>query len=700
MPAVLIVDPIEKNLAVCKTYLESLDIDLVLEQNPKVIVSQAKVLLPALIIMATKLGDPDGYQLLNQLRSQPETKHIPIILLPTNLSETQMQLHGDLINHVHVLPKPVNGKRLLGMVRFFLKQHRYKVSISSISGEKNRTLIESSDEGVLAVDEEGSICFANAAAETLLKAKVTDLVGQYIQSVFEEETDLIQPDWQGHPIAKVTRTEQILQVESSSMWRTDGECIKVKFAAIPIQKIAGVKLLLAFRQIKETREGKKKLIGLSNTDHLTGLPTRAKTEEFVEQIVELAKARNFYFGLLYIDLDHFTYINESLGHDRGDALIKVISERIKLQVRRDDIVGRMEGDEFMVILTQLDHPTNAGSVAKKIIQQLHEPFLVDGHEIYTSCSIGVSVYPNCGDNTAILIKNAELATIRAKDLGRNNYQFFTAEMNRQRAAVLELEYDLHKAFELHQFDIQYLPHIDTETGELAAIEARLVWNHPENGVIESSSFLDIAEDAGLGLELFNWLWKSACKQLGELKRECETAGNLMVVMPMSLAMMANDHLEKWLLDQVGETGLSPQEILIAVAESSLMARNLEAMDLLRALNKQGFQFCLDNFGTGYGSLDLIRSLPYSFIKLSESFVDRMGISRTDATIVDSSIYLAHNLGINVMATGITKKEQWEFLVNKGCDWLQGDWVEQNHLLESFAAIRTVLEKHPSKKPAS
>ena len=687
LPVVLIVDQAESENEQSLRLLDGISADFVACNDASDVFSLVKEKQPAVVILSSQLDGKDGYQVLNHLKSQAETSHIPVMFVPSNFGERQMRLHADMMRRAEVLPKPVDQTRYRQLVEFYVQLYQYRVAIEAIGGEKkNRSLVEGRDEGVLVVDELGKVCFANGAAERLLDIRVYALCGQYLESIFQESNDSLVSNWKKHPISKVIQTEQILQVENAKLWCANGDTINVKFAAIPIFQLPGAKLLFAFRRLAESRGKRGKLSHLASTDHLTGLPTRMRLDDFISSAIQKARNESNHFALLIVDLDHFKYINETLGHDLGDALIKVVAQRISQLLRKDDAVCRMEGDEFAVVLGELDHPSHAGAVAKKIIDKLHEPFFVDGHEIFTGCSIGVAIYPSCGDDTDSLIKNAEAAVARAKNLGRNNYQFYTVEMNKQRADRMELELDLRKALDGAQFTLEYHPLISHDEQTIAALEVRLVWQHPRRGLLEVEDFLPIAEDAGFGPDLYRWMWQQTSKELSE---HGQSLSGVKLCMPISPSLFAQEDIVDWLLGQTASAGLNPEDVLIEIPESTLMARGLSFSGVITELQKKGFQFILDNFGTGHGSLELIRSIPYSMIKISERFIDKITESKADELIVDGIIYLAHNLGLQVIATGVKRPQQLAFLQSKGCDWVEGSCVNNN-------IAKELLEKVPGR----
>ena len=627
---------------------------------------------PALLILDSGFTEPDSYQILNLIKSDPRTAHVPVLFIVGNLSERNMGLHQDLLRLVDVMAKPLNERQLQHRVANFLQMHRIRTQIATLGGEDNKKLIEGKEEGVLALDQNGQILFANSAAENMLKAPSQDLAGNYLESLLEEVCDGVNSRWKDHPIAKVTRSEQILQVDKSFLWRADGEKIQVKFAAIPVNSLPDVALLFAFRQLKDTRESKDKIARLSHTDHLTGLPLRSPLEEQIDRCLLKAGVSGFYFALLYVDLDHFRYINESMGHDRGDQLIREVARRIQSLVRRDDVVGRMEGDEFVVVLGHIDLPDNAGIVAQKIIDRIREPFLIDGHQIFTGCSIGVSVYPTCGDDARTLLKNAETALTRAKGVGRNNYQYFTAEMNKLRVEQMQMEFELHHAAEQKQWRVQFLPVAALDSNQLVACEIKLSWVNPVRGEMLLDEFLPAAEEAGLAPVIFRWFWKHALERVGAMNDSQREQVKL--ILPVSPSLLMQEGGVEWITKIVEDQGIKPEQIYVELPESSLAIRHSQQSLVLNQLRKNGFHLILDNFGTGFAPMKLLRDIPYSLIRLGDLFVASVNDSRNDQSIVRGVINLAHEMGLKVMASSVHDSQQYGFLANAGCDWMSGDAV--------------------------
>ena len=492
--------------------------------------------------------------------------------------------------------------------------------------------------------------------------------------MFDRNSLRARSRWQEHPVSRVTASDQILQVDQSTLWRRDGESISVKFAAVPFQSASGIKLLFAFRRLKQSREARDKLAQLSQTDHLTGLPLRAAIEDQIDRTLLRAGITGFHFAVLAVDLDHFRYINESLGHDRGDQLLQAAANRIQALVRRDDQLARMEGDAFAVVLNHIDAPENAGLVANKIIDRVREPFLLDGHEVFTGCSIGVSVYPSCGDDAATLLQNAEAALARAKAIGRNHYQYFTVEMNKLRVEQMQLEFELHQAVEQKQWRIQYQPVLSRDSGAVVACEVKLSWMHPRRGEIPMSEFLPQAEEAGLAPAIFRWLWQQALARFDQLSDASKARVRL--ILPVAPAILLQQGGVDWAIAAIARVGLNSDQIYIEMPESYYSVRHDQHGEVLNELCRNGFNLILDNFGAGFAPLNRLKDVPYSLVKLADSFVTTCEVSKSDQAIIAGVVDIAHQLGIQVLAAAVTSEAQRSFLEAVGCDWFSGEAIDR------------------------
>jgi diguanylate cyclase (GGDEF)-like protein len=386
---------------------------------------------------------------------------------------------------------------------------------------------------------------------------------------------------------------------------------------------------------------------------------------------------------MFLDLDRFKAVNDTLGHAFGDQLLKTVAERLRGSVRETDTISRMGGDEFGVILEGINAGQDAAVVAQKIIDALSQPFDLNGHEVFVSCSIGIAVTPSSpGD---VLVRDADAAMYRAKQQGRNNYQFYTPEMNAQAFRRLTLETNMRAALEREEFVLSYQPQVDLATGRICGVEALLRWRDPNSGLVHPDEFIHVLEDSGLIIPVGEWVLRTACAQ----GKAWEDAGLTPVRVSVNLSgrQFNQDDLAGSLARILDETGLDPNYLELELTESLLMediAVSSAMLDELRVL--MGLRLSVDDFGTGYSSLSYLKRFPLDTLKIDRSFVRDIATDRDDAAIVASIIGLAHNLQLKVIAEGVETEEQLAYLREKGCDIVQGFYFSEPLPAEDFWSL--------------
>jgi diguanylate cyclase (GGDEF)-like protein/PAS domain S-box-containing protein len=412
-----------------------------------------------------------------------------------------------------------------------------------------------------------------------------------------------------------------------------------------------------------------RLAYMAEFDALTGLPNRNLLQDRLAQAVAQVRRRAEHGAVLFIDLDRFKLINDTLGHHLGDALLVEVGERLKRCVRGGDTVGRVSGDEFGVVLSGVARIDDAAIVAQKILGALAEPFDLEGNEAYVTASIGISVFPADGEDAEMLLKNADLAMYRAKEMTRNAYCFFTAEMNRRAVAKLQLNTDLRRAIERGEFVLHYQPKVELREGRLLGAESLLRWNHPSRGMVLPDEFIPALEDSGLILPVGEWALREACAQL----RRWQAMGvsTLPVSVNLSAKQFHRPDLDALVRRVLADEGVAPELIELEITESCLMSNPEEAVRLLAGLRDAGLMISVDDFGTGYSSLSYLTRLPLTALKIDHSFVRDAAVSREAASIVRAVIDMAHNLEFTVIAEGVETHDQVAFLRRHGCDVGQG-----------------------------
>lgn len=428
----------------------------------------------------------------------------------------------------------------------------------------------------------------------------------------------------------------------------------------------------------------EKLNYLAYHDVLTGLPGRTLFHDRLVQAVTNAHRHGDKLGVLFIDLDHFKNINDSLGHYVGDMLLKQVAALFTACMREDDTVARLGGDEFVVILASMASEDEAWMVSQKILKLMTEPFTIEAHELFVTCSIGIALYPKDGDDAKTLLQSADGALYLAKNKGRNNAQFCTAEMNAKALERLTLESELRQAINRQEFLLHYQPRVDMVSGEITGMEALVRWQHPVQGLLYPTKFIPVAEESGLIVPLGEWVLRTACEQ--------NKAWQLAGLKPVSIAvnLSARQFKQQDLVELVSsilqETELDPSYLELELTESMVMQNVEAAIATLNQFKVIGVKLSIDDFGIGYSSLNYLKHFPIGFLKIDQSFVRDITTNRDDAIIAKIIISMAHDLGLRVIAEGVETEEQKSFLCSHRCDEMQGYFFSMPLPAEEFEIL--------------
>ena len=416
-------------------------------------------------------------------------------------------------------------------------------------------------------------------------------------------------------------------------------------------------------------ESEGRLAFLAQFDVLTGLPNRALLRDRFSQLIVQARRHSVSLGVLFIDLDDFKSVNDSLGHAGGDELLKETARRLEGAVRPGDTVARISGDEFAVILNDLARPEDAAIVAQKIINALGRPIALGGQEVFASASIGISVFPADGDDAEALLGAADAAMYRAKQSGRNGYQFFTAEINQRTRARAQLGTELRRALEREEFRLFYQPKYDLRSRSVSGCEALLRWQHPERGMVSPAEFIPVLEETGLIVAVGEWVLRRACEDLRSWSEQ--GLQEIPVAVNLSARQFRQSDLHERILGIAHAAGVAPERLEIEITESQLMHDPDQAIRTLHALSEAGIRVAIDDFGTGYSSLAYLNRFPVSTLKIDRSFVADVLVDEPDAAIVRTIVDMAKTLGFTVIAEGVEQEAQASFLLALGCDEAQG-----------------------------
>jgi diguanylate cyclase (GGDEF)-like protein len=421
----------------------------------------------------------------------------------------------------------------------------------------------------------------------------------------------------------------------------------------------------------ELEEAKARAQHLADHGALTGLPNRRLLEDRLTQALALSYRNQQNTAVMFVDLDRFKTINDSLGHAVGDALLKEVASRLVKQLRIGDTICRIGGDEFVVVLPEVKRSSDVAHVAQKVIEQLSQPVVIEERELLVSCSIGISVYPDDGRDAESLIRNADAAMYHAKELGRANYQFFTEQMNQAASRRLNLESDLRRAISRDELRVHYQPIVEAASGRVAAHEALVRWQHPERGLVHPAEFIQLAEETGQILKIGEWILGEACRWTTFIGARSHDGGDLQIAVNLSARQFNDPQLPKIVARVLRETGLPPRLLELEITESTAMRETDAALRTLQRLKQIGVSIAIDDFGTGYSSLSYLRRFPVDKVKIDRSFVAELPADRDQGAIVSAIVALAHALQIQVVAEGVETEEQREFLRSCGCDFIQG-----------------------------
>lgn len=525
---------------------------------------------------------------------------------------------------------------------------------------------ETSNEAIIITDDQLRIVLVNRTYEKIMGYSQDEVLGVdtvnvgvqlHNHSFFRNLVSVLKEQgyWQGELINRRKNGEHFPTWYSiSQVLNADGE---------PENYIA------IFSDISESKKSRERIDFLAHHDSLTELPNRALFNDRLERAINTAKRRGEKVGILFIDLDRFKNINDSLGHAAGDQILRQTATRLTDAVRNDDTVARLGGDEFVVLLPRIRDERSLAEVAIKLREEVLKPYTLEDMPLHISPSIGIAVYPDDGETPDTLIRNADAAMYLAKEKGRNNYQFYTPILNARTLDRLKLEYDLRAALELGQFELHYQPQIDVRSGRVYGAEALLRWRHPERGLVPPNEFIPLAEETALIIPLGAWVIAEAARQAQGWKQE--GFGSLIV----SVNISALQFHQAGFLDDVellvAEAGAAPGSLELELTETILMSDMETCIQTLNAFRDLGYRIAIDDFGTGFSSLNYLRRLPVNLLKIDQSFIRDMRSDNASLAIVNSIIALANSLGMDTIAEGVETEEESALLASNGCYQMQG-----------------------------
>jgi len=528
-----------------------------------------------------------------------------------------------------------------------------------------RTIVEKSWSGVMLLDSELNMQFAGSSTH-ILGYDDENLIGTSFLTYVHPH------DFGGsHSLLEQLARQQVAVVHREMRFRhRSGNWIWLEVFAQNMTEDPSVSaIVLNYRDISQRKEAERQLEYQAYYDSLTGLPNRLLFRDRVVNALPAARRNRLGLAIMYLDLDHFKLVNDALGHSIGDLLLADVAWRLKACLRASDTVSRIGGDEFAVLINELTATDAVAGIARKVLDSLAAPFSIGGHELFITASIGVSFYPADGDEVETLLKCADAAMYRAKELGRNRAQIFTQSMNERYTRRLTLEQNLHHAIEREELEVFYQPIYDRARRRITSVEALVRWNDPVRGLVEPSEFISLAEETGMIVPIGEFVLRATCRQL----REWHEAGLswMHAAVNISAVQLQQHGFVDMVLKTIEQSGLSPNMIELEVTES-VAIQNIEvSMKVLRMLKERGVGIAIDDFGTGQSSLVYLKQFPIDTIKVDKEFLRDLATDDTAAAIVSSVINLAHTMRLSVVAEGVETEEQYSLLRYYACDRMQG-----------------------------
>ena len=426
---------------------------------------------------------------------------------------------------------------------------------------------------------------------------------------------------------------------------------------------------LIIRDITDRKRAEEHIEYLAYHDELTGIPNRAHFQRAFEQAITIHQRQGLKSALMVVDLDRFKNINDIIGHEAGDQLLKQIAARLRTCLRDSDVLARLGGDEFVILMQDAASVESVSAVANKILEATSRPLTIDEQEFIITASIGISLSPHDGTDLQTLLRNSDVAMYRAKESGKNGFQYFSPDMDAHGRERLSIESSLGRALERQEFLLQFQPKMQVSSRNVAGMEALVRWQNPEKGLMQPSAFIGIAEETGMIVPIGDWVLTEACRQ-GQALRDAGHAG-LRVAVNLSVRQLYDDGLAMRVSGALERTGFPPENLELEITESMVMRDAEGAIKVLQALRDTGVRIAIDDFGTGYSSLAYLKRFPIDCVKIDRSFIRDLPDDRDDASITRSIIAMAHNMNLEVVAEGVETVPQLEFLHAYGCDEIQG-----------------------------
>jgi len=653
------------------------------------------------VLLDLAMPEVDGHQVLQYMRSA-RLKSLAIVVsgesAVDHVSKALRQGAHDYIK------KPYVADELMTTVSNAIRKKRLEDSHGDMqrrltkSERLHRFLVNNSPDIIFILDQQGCFSFINSKVEILLGYRRSDLLGEHITAIVDAEDQEKARYFFEHAHTS-SDSERAINMALVSRSANTSESRKRHFeltmSVIGDGEVpeAGVgrryEIYGTARDISDQIEAEEFINFQAYHDILTRLPNRSLFKDRLSVAITQAHRNQEKLAVMFIDLDRFKVINDSLGHTMGDRLLQAVSQRLLSCVRKGDTLSRFGGDEFTLLLPDIKSETTALQVAEKMLESIKAPFDIASHEIYIGASIGIAVYPDAGDDIEALIKNADIAMYRIKSSGKNGSVLFNAEMNGSVTRRHSLEQDLRKALQLNELEICYQPLVDTVNTNLYGVEALIRWNHPKYGRLSPAEFIPIAEDSRLIVEIDRQTMREACLHVGALHQKGHPELSLSI--NLSPVMVEREDFVKHIFDTLQSTAFPPHKLQLEITEGLLLNDRKDIVDKLLQLTRSGINLAIDDFGTGFSSLSYLHKFPINTLKIDRSFVQKLHNESEDACIVSAIVSMAQGLKMNIVAEGVEHMFQFNYLRSLGCNIVQG------YLFGEATSLADVVIRYPYSK---
>lgn len=655
-----------------REFLEKDGYEVIEAKNGRQVLSLFEERKPDIILMDFMMPEIDGVSACAQLQQLPQGRNTPVIMITSLDDEESVNLAFEA-GATDYIGKPINWAVLRKRLSRLLQARRTEITLDQNDAFAS-SIINHAIEGIITIDVNGIIGYINPSAEKIFGYASSEVIGASINMLIPElcyndctnlDVNSKFPEKNLEILGRQKNNSNLPLEATISKFYVDDRFF----------------FTIILRDITERRHYEETIRYQAFYDSLTDLPNRLLLKDRIELEISHSKHTNQNLAIMYLDLDRFKLINDTLGHDIGDKLLKEIAVRLKSCVNETDTVARIGGDEFVILLPAIAHEENIGNIATKILETIRETIIIDSHELYISVSIGVTIYPDDGKDVETLLTNADVAMYRAKEKGKNNFQLYTPALNEKALERLAMENSLRRALEYKEFVVYYQPKVSTETEQIIGMEALIRWQHPNWGLVPPAKFIPLAEETGLIVPIGEWVLRTACAQTKTL----QNAGlpPLTVAVNLSALQFQLQDLTTMVSNVLEETGLDPRYLELEITESIAMQNVEHTIKMINELKAMGIKFAIDDFGTGYSSLSQLNSFSVNKLKIDKSFVSKIDGVKDHSIIASTVLALGKSMALGVVAEGVENQEQVNFFKLNKCDEMQGYFFGKPMSKEDF-----------------